>query len=93
MSADSPAMRNFCANVRSVIDETDGLSISGLAEMLNQRRRGRDKERVSRSFLSNLLNGHHSCSLPFAEEIAQTIGVPLSTLIESPVKKNLKQTA
>lgn len=93
MSADSPAMRNFCANVRKILAETEGLSISGLASLLNDRRTGRDKERVSRPFLSNLLNGRHACTIPFAEEVAQTLGVPVTSLLEAPAKNNLKQSA
>lgn len=98
MSADSMALTHFRTNVKQVIAETDGLSISALVEQMNDRRRQRAEKAkqeklhlVSRTFLSNMLNGKFDCAMSLAEEIAATLGVPLPVLISD--GKNLRQPA
>lgn len=91
MAADSMAMKYFRANVLRIIAETEGLTISSLARALTERRKP-DEPAVSRPFLSNLLNGHFACSVPFAEDVADVLGVSVSELLGRPPKKT-KQPA
>lgn len=91
MKADSEAMRNFRANVKRIIADTPGLSISKLALMVNDVR-DRDEKDVSRPFLSNVLNGHYDCSVPFAEDVANALDKKLTELLSAPAKK-VRQTA
>ena len=90
MPKDSESMQNFRTNVLAIIKNTDGMSISSLVAQLNSRK---NKTAVSRTFLTNLLNGHHSCSIPFAEDIADVLGISLPTLLKAPRQKNLQRTA
>lgn len=92
MAVDSQVMRNFRANVLDALEDVEG-GASGLVRTMNETRvKKREKEMVSRAFVSNLLNGHKPCSLTFAEEIANALGAPLSKLISEP-RKHARQTA
>ena len=94
------AMNHFAENVRGIIDDrkVEGWSVSWLANQMNERRRencpkGGKLELVSRTFLSNLLHGHKPCSIPFAEEVSEVLGVPLHELLAAPLQRKIKQSA
>lgn len=83
MAADSIEMLAFRENVLDIIANTDGLSIAGLARRINDRRaKARQAEKVSRTFLSNVLHGHADCTITFASDVAAAVGSPLHRLLE-----------
>ncbi len=66
----SVAMSAFCANVKRVIESSDK-SLSDIARETG----------MSLSGLSRLLNGDGACTIPRAERIAISLGVPLEELL------------
>lgn len=91
MAVNSPSMNNFRASVLRIIAETPGLSISGLAVKVSVIRTAKNEDPVSRPFLSNLLNGRHACTIPFAEDVAEALGASLSDLLDGPAKKSRRR--
>lgn len=88
MSANSAGMVNFRTNVVAIL-HADNIKIAALLEKMNEARKKRKEEdRVSQTFLSNLLNGHKPCQIPFAEEVAEALGVSLVELLSKPQKKS-----
>jgi hypothetical protein len=92
MATDSASMRYFRENVSSILEAREDLTVSALARAMNDRRtketpKDEKLRKVSRTFLSNVLHGHFPCSVPFAEEVAEVIGVPLHELFAQP-KRN-----
>lgn len=87
MPAHSPLMLNFQTNVLRILRDRKA-TISWLAAELVEARKAADREdcNVSRPFISNLLHGKHSCTIPFAEEIAAVLDVPLVELLQPPKK-------
>lgn len=86
-ATDSVSMEAFRANVRLLLDSQPERNVTWLEATINERRKG-DETKVSRPFLYNMLNGKFDCSIPFAEEIANALQVPLATLFTAPPKKS-----
>ncbi|MDE2021217.1 MAG: helix-turn-helix transcriptional regulator [Patescibacteria group bacterium] len=89
MAVNSPSMEAFRENVKHVIANTPEMSVAKLAREISASRDKNDPA-VSRTFLSNLLNGHFPCSIPFAEEVANALGVKLSDLLSSHRRRGKK---